>query len=137
MTFSYGGDPSNDLVDAVRFRVADTNPDSPLFEDEEILFELTEADNDSLRAALACAEVLVARASQKITKKIGQMQISYSDLTDQSLKLVDVLQAKVQRNDMSFIVPKIGKTADSKNYPLLFEPNDVTGPNWNRRERPR
>lgn len=129
MTFTYD-DPNNSNLEAVRYRIQDTNSDRPLLSDEEIEYELEEANEDILAASLACAETLVARGSHKITKKIGDRQINYSDLTGQYAKLVEVLQAKIQRGDNSFTVPTVGAVADVANYPKEFEPTDVAGPDW-------
>lgn len=129
MTFSYD-DPSASNLEAVRFRIADTDSDRPLLTDEEIEYELAEAGDDVLQAALSCAEALAARGSHKVTKKIGAMTINYSDLTAQYACLVEVLREKIQRGDMAFSAPEIGKVADAENYPVEFEPTDIGGPDW-------
>ncbi len=131
MTWTYSGDPSESALDAVRYRLQDTDEDRPLLEDEEIEYELTEADNDVLQAALSCAEALIARGSHMVTKKIsGEMTINYSDLTSQYVQLVEILQIKIRKEDLSFILPSIKKVKDSDNYPVIFEPADVTGSMW-------
>ena len=58
------------------------------------------------------------------------MQINYSDLAANYQKLVDVLQAKIQRGDMSFSMPIAGNVADTENYPDLFETTDIKVSPW-------
>lgn len=127
MTFSYD-DPNNSSLEAVRFRIADTDEDRPLLSDEEIEFELSEADDDVLAASLACAEALLAKGAHRVTKKIGDRSINYSDLTGQYEKLVAVLQSKIQRGDFSYTVPSTGFVADTVYYPRAFETTDLAGP---------
>lgn len=120
MTFTYD-DPSSSDLEAVRYRIADTDSDRPLLKDEEIEYELAEADDDVLLAALGCAEALIARGSHKVTKKIGQMTINYSDLVTQYTALAASLQSKIGRSDMDLAVPASGKVADSQNCPAELE----------------
>lgn len=129
MTFTYDNPNDSDL-EAVRFRLQDIDEDKPLLTDEEIEFELAEVDDNILLATLACAEVLVARGAHKVTKKIGQMTINYSDLTDHYIALVGILHAKIQRGDNSFIIPTAGKVADVTGYPKEFETTVLAWPDW-------
>jgi len=129
MTFTYS-DPSDSDLEAVRFRIADTDSDRPLLTDEEIEYELAEANDDVLLAALGCAEALVARGSHKVTKKIGAMSINYSDLTAQYSALAASLEAKINRTDLSYTVPTVGAIADKAQYPDVLEPTDVLALEW-------
>lgn len=131
MTWTYGGNPAEDDVDAVRYRIQDTDEDRPLITDEEIEYELDEADDDILQAALSCAEVLVARGAHKVTKKINNRQINYSDLTAQYRALVDTLREKIARSEVgSYTIPSAAadiadrQTADSE-YPVELEHTDL------------
>nr|DAO47167.1 MAG TPA: hypothetical protein [Caudoviricetes sp.] len=38
MSWTYSGDPSTSEVDALRFKLQDTNPDAPLFTDQELAY---------------------------------------------------------------------------------------------------
>lgn len=42
MTFTYSGDPSEDEISALRFKLADTNKDAALFTDEELQYLIDE-----------------------------------------------------------------------------------------------
>ena len=134
MTWTYSGDPAASGTDAVRYKIQDTDEDRPLLLDEEIEYELGEADDDVLAAALSCAEVLVARGAHKVTKKINNRQINYSDLTGQYERLVAALQAKIARADAgSYTLPSAAadiadrQTADA-GYPVEFEHTDLDRP---------
>jgi len=129
MTFYYE-DPSGSDLEAVRFRLQDTDEDRPLLTDEEIEFELAEASDDVLAATLACAEALVARGSHKVTKKIGDRQIDYSNLISQYQSLANTLRDKIQRGDFGYTIPEAGKVADTENYPIAFEPTDIAPQDW-------
>jgi hypothetical protein len=126
--FTYSGPNSN--AEKVRYHIQDTDSGRPLLTDAEIAYELVLAGNDILQAALACAETLVARGAHKVTKKNKDRSINYSDLTAQYTKLVEILQAKVQRGDNSYTMPTIGKVADSENYPSAFNPTDLANQDW-------
>jgi hypothetical protein len=129
MTFTYS-DPSDSDLEAVRFRIADTDSDRPLLTDEEIEYELAEAGDDVLLASLGCAEALIAKGSHKVTKKIGQMSINYSDLVGQYTALAASLQSKIGREDMTFSVPEAGKVADALNYPDALDTSVTEDLDW-------
>ena len=133
MTFVYD-DPNNSHTEAVRFLIQDVDDTRQLLQDEEIEYLLSEADDDVLAASLACAEALLAKGAHRVTKKIGDRSINYSDLTGQYEKLVAVLQAKIRRGDYSYTVPIIGTVADATNYPPEFDPTDIAGPDWSAEE---
>lgn len=49
MTFTYSGDPSEDEMSALRFKLADTNVNSPIFTDEELQYLIDEyGDNEDM-----------------------------------------------------------------------------------------
>jgi hypothetical protein len=110
-------------INNVRRAIQDKNPDRPLLSDEEIYDELIAASGDTLAASLACAEALVARGAHKVTKKIGDRQINYSDLLGHYQALVEVLQAKIQQRDFSHGTYRGGKVEDK--YPIKFLYSDA------------
>jgi hypothetical protein len=129
MTFTYS-DPNDSDLEAVRYRIQDTDSDRPLLTDEEIEYELAEASDDVLLASLGCAEALVARGSHKVTKKIGAMTINYSDLVAQYTSLVSSLQSKIGREDLDFSPPVAGKVADAQNYPDALDTSVIEDLDW-------
>jgi len=126
MAFTYTSPTTS--AEKVRYHIQDTDSSRPLLTDAEIAYELNLAGGDVLLAALGCARTLVARGSHKVTKKIGDRQIDYSDLTAQYQSLVAALEERISRADMASTVPDAGeKTADSK-YPAALEHTDLAGP---------
>ena len=105
-------------INEVRRTIQDKNPDRPLLSDEEIYDSLAASGGDTLAASLACAEALVARGAHKVSKKIGDRQINYSDLLGHYQALVEVLQAKIQQRDFSHGTYRGGKVEDK--YPTVL-----------------
>lgn len=110
-------------INDVRRAIQDKNPDRQLLSDEEIYDEMAAAEGDSLVASLGCAELLVARGAHKVSKKIGDRQINYSDLLGHYQALVEVLQAKIQQRDFSHGTYRGGKVEDK--YPINFLYSDA------------
>lgn len=81
MSWSYSADPTSSPKDAVRFLIGDTNPTTPLVQDEEIAFSLGEVNNEPYRAA---SNTCFSLASQFIqlaeteTKTVGGLSLSKS-----------------------------------------------------------
>lgn len=69
MTVTYGGDPSANNRDKVRFLIHDTVSASALVTDEEIAWALTSEGNNYYKAAATCARSIAAglRAANKVT----------------------------------------------------------------------
>lgn len=77
MTWTYGGDPSANDRDAVRFLIGDTDTTDQQLSDEEIAFLLT--DRGSVAAAAHAAVLaLIARLARLVDKSVGDLRLSYS-----------------------------------------------------------
>lgn len=112
MTFTYGGDPANSNLEAVRFLLGDTVDATHVFEDEEINWALAENGNIYFAAALV-ADLAVAQfsggsESNVKTKTVGALSISYADKekADEYRKMAASLRVKGALN--SVIVPYSG-----------------------------
>jgi hypothetical protein len=84
MTWTYSGDPTLSTRDQVRFLIGDTNSSTPIFQDEEIDWLLTQNTNVYLAAASAAdaaasGVVAVGGNSATKTKTVGALSISYGD----------------------------------------------------------
>ncbi len=113
-------------INNVRRAIQDKNPERQLLSDEEIYDELVAAEGDSLAASLGCAELLVARGAHKVTKKIGDRKIDYSDLVGHYQALAAMLRDKIQQRD--YVVSgrfRAGDVADSGNYPNKLLYSDI------------
>ena len=81
MSWTYSMNPGSSPKDTVRFLIGDTNPDSPLVQDEEIQFNLAEVNNEVYRAASNTCYNLAAYFSglaQSESKSVGGLSISKS-----------------------------------------------------------
>lgn len=81
MTFTYSGDPSTSTRNYVRFLLNDTNPDEPLFSDEEISYVIEEWSGDAYDAARELAEIVIARFARladSTSKSVGDISVSES-----------------------------------------------------------
>ena len=76
--WSYTGDPSARVIDEVRFLSGDTDSANPQATDSEILYLLTEWNDDPYIAAAAVCESAASRASAKAdqSKSVGDLSIS-------------------------------------------------------------
>ena len=77
MTWSYGGDPSAQLRDAVRFYIGDTVAADPQLSDEELDYLLGIALTAQASALAAC-DMLIAKYSRMVDRSIGSLSISAS-----------------------------------------------------------
>jgi hypothetical protein len=68
MPWTYGGDPANSQLDAVRFLVGDTNSDEQLSTDGEINFALGQSANIYFAAAIVARGIAAAFARGVFTK---------------------------------------------------------------------
>jgi hypothetical protein len=68
----YGGNPSTVAADAVRALVGDTDPDSPLLDDDTYTMILAQESNVYLRASLACS-ALASKWAPQMTHRIGDL----------------------------------------------------------------
>jgi hypothetical protein len=85
MAWSYSGNPSGSLLDAVRFTIQDTDQRAQLLQDAEIEYALeqeasasTPSQAEVLCAAAACLEALARRFSAQADTDLGSLHIEYS-----------------------------------------------------------
>lgn len=97
MTWTYGGDPSASDRDAVRFEIQDTDPASPLVQDEEIAYALLREGN-VLAAAARCCEALARKFAGKgdvsITSAGDSVKRSYSSMARTYAELATGLRSR-------------------------------------------
>ena len=90
MTWSYGGDPSANDKDQIRFMIGDTDTDDQLLSDEEIAGAVTIYGNQ-LAAAISCCYAIAATFARKAdTANTAGLRVSasqryrqYKDLAEQ------------------------------------------------------
>ena len=79
MSWNYTGDPASSDRDQARFLIGDTDSDDELLQDEEIEWAIAEQSTIVLAAAL-CLRTLANRFSRMVTRKIGDLSVSCSDM---------------------------------------------------------
>lgn len=90
-TSSYSGNPADSLTDAVRFWIADTSAPYQ-FTNEEIDYTITLFTN-AILAAASLALQLASRYARKPDKRVGDLEIKYSQVAKFYTDLAASLQA--------------------------------------------
>lgn len=127
MDFTYSGDPSQSLLDAVRFYAQDTNPADPFLSDGEIEFLITEwvhvTSNPIFVAAVVC-DTIAAKFAREISFSADGVSIGASDLQEKYERLAESLRGQYASHDISgapdFGGIMVGTELDSSIKPLIF-----------------
>ena len=90
---TYSGDPQLSDRDAVRMYIGDTDSDSWQLTDPEIDYLLT-TFGSPLFAAAQAARNIASKYARKVTKRVGDLSISYGDLQKNYLDLAAELEAR-------------------------------------------
>jgi hypothetical protein len=98
--WTYSGDPQISTRDAVRFYLGDTDSTAPIIYDAEIDALLVTYPNPFFAAAQA-ARGIAAKYSRKVSKRVGDLSINYSDLSKQFYSLANELQAQGETMGMT------------------------------------
>jgi hypothetical protein len=93
--WTYGGDPSANTKDEVRFLLGDTVQADPQVSDEEIAYLLGKWP-DPYTAAAQGAAALSATYSRLIDRTVGTLSISYSQKSQQFAQLAKDLRAQAR-----------------------------------------
>ena len=90
MSWTYGNDPSNSDLDAVRLLLGDTDSSKPQMSDEELNYFISEYTTVQMAASMA-ARSLASKYARLVTKEVGDLRIEYSDLYRHYLDLAGSL----------------------------------------------
>jgi len=101
MTWTYGGDPSANDRDAVRFTIQDTETSEQLVSDEEIAYLLSEAGDDVIKASIAACEAISRRFARKASQTTGRVSVNYSERAKVWIDLADKLRTRALVENMS------------------------------------
>lgn len=103
MTFSYSGDPSESMLDAVRFYAQDTNEADPLITDEEISFIIDHwsvvNDNPIYIAAVVC-DTIAAKFAREIAFSADGVSLGLSELQNKYTELADSLRSQYTAHEI-------------------------------------
>ena len=84
MAWTYGGDPSANARDAIRFLIGDTDTTDQLLSDEEVAWVNSEASGTSTGttalydAAYRCCLTIASKLAREADKQIGDLSVSMS-----------------------------------------------------------
>lgn len=96
MTWTYGGDPSANSRDWVRFRIGDTDTADQQLSDEEIASLLTDADSAKRVAALYAVRRLLAKYARLVdTSRTDGASDSYSQRRDAYAALAAEIESEI------------------------------------------
>lgn len=124
MTWTYGGDPSANDKDAVRFLSGDTDTTDQLVTDEEIAWLLTENPNVYSAAAESC-RAIASKYARYADKTVGRISESASQKADAYEARADSLDEKASMN----CVPSFGGLSISEKE-ALDEDTDAVQPSF-------
>ncbi len=102
--WSYSGDPNASTLDKVRFLIGDTDADAPQLSDAEVNAMLADNASQPYAASIALVERLIAKYARKVDKSMGDISISYSQMT-QHYK--DLLRQLRMRASIELAPPKL------------------------------
>lgn len=123
MTWTYGGDPSNSLLEEVRFLIGDTDTTDQQLSDEEINYLLTESGNNPYLAGASACYALAANYARLVDKEVGDLVIDYSQRVNHYLTLASKLEAQASKkntpNIFSGALNKADKDAIEDNTALV------------------
>lgn len=91
MTWTYGADPENSNLDAVRLIIGDTDSNNPLLQDEEINYYLTKYETVT-KAAYHATMGIVAKLSILHRQETGKIKIWANEKWKQYMALAKQLQ---------------------------------------------
>ena len=128
-------DPSDSLIDAVRFLVGDVAA-TPVLTDEQIQFALDQSNDNTYAAAAVCARALAAQYARRVDTEFETLSTSYSQLSKQYADLARRLDMQAKKAG-GLGVPMAGgitKTdveaarADANRVPPFFYDNIFVNP---------
>ena len=104
---TYGGDPANSTLDAVRLAIGDTDCNDPCLKDAEITYRLTQFGGNTIRAAACSARDAAAKFARKVNTSTGSVRKDLSTIYDHFISLADELEAKAN-SGMSLVEWYVG-----------------------------
>lgn len=90
-TYTYSGDPSSSLRDAVRFAIGDTSDTDWQFSDEEIAYLIGTGTNVEL-IAVACCDHLISKYARLASQSVGAVSVQYRERMENYQTLIGRLR---------------------------------------------
>lgn len=124
MTFTYGGDPSNSTLEAIRFYSQDTNADDAFLSDEEINYIVAQwgavTDNPMYLAA-ACCETISAKFARELSYSADGVSVAANELQDKFTRLAESLRDQYKSLDVGD-GPDVGGILVGERYDSSIKP---------------
>lgn len=81
MAWTYSGDPSTSLKDAVRFEIGDTDATDPILQDEEIAYVIANRTVGGVNpnvylVAAEAADDVSAKFARQVNKNVGRLRVN-------------------------------------------------------------
>lgn len=95
MSWSYSGDPASSELDFVRYKIGDTDTNDQQITNEEIEYEIAQADTP-LKAAYQCARTILKSLSRRADKKIGPASIKNSQLMGMYKEIIQDIKTELE-----------------------------------------
>ena len=92
--WSYSGNPATSTLDKVRFLIGDTDIDDRQLSDLEINAILADNASEPYATAITCVEGLISKYSRRVTKSVGDLSISYSEILSNYRELLAGLRRR-------------------------------------------
>lgn len=119
-TYTYGFDPANNPVDAVRLWIQDTGPNNNAsppaptpngweFADQEISYAITLYPNPILAAAWL-AGTLATKYAGQVDKAVGDLRIAYGQRAKMYAELVSILKAQADSTVFGLYVGGVSRS---------------------------
>lgn len=109
MSWSYSGDPSSSVLDAIRFEIQDTNSAAPLLDDGEIKYAIREevpsstpSQGEVFAAAARCCETLSRRFAAQADTQFGSIKTTYSKQAEVYAERAKELRKRAQGSHAPF-----------------------------------
>ncbi len=130
MAWTYSGDPANSDLDQVRFLVGDTDTSDQLLLDAEIAWAITDQSTLLLAAAL-CLRTLANKFSKMVTRKVGDVSTSCSDMAKAFAARADELDPNGITKAIALALPSFGGLTISGKADLDAD-SDAVQPSFSR-----
>ena len=104
MTWTYSGDPTTSLADAVRFYVQDTNTSDQLLADEEIQFLIDqwyEKYNSAIFVAAVAAETIASKFAREVSVSTDGVSVGTQELQSKYTDLARQLRSQYRMEQLA------------------------------------
>lgn len=126
MTWTYGGDPSANDRDEIRFLVGDTDTSDQLVTDEEIAWAVADQGNNKLAASIVC-KALASKFARDVDVRVGRS----AEDASQRYKQYEALAKRYKLEGQRLAGPRFGGVSqDAKDS--VIDNDDAVLPSFNR-----